>query len=176
MIKAIRTLDQLAWRIALFILLAGGTGYAYSWAEGYVDPVMEPLTIFNVRQGPTEFEVTFDGSATKLRNCVWISSRWWVGERFGSSVRTSWAYAGPPLVRGAGDLTWENQTVLMSPQQLYQHSHADVVHKCPWRLWNTVTPFYDSDPDTPLPELGPPVVSDLQRQIDRLSTELEQLK
>jgi hypothetical protein len=64
----------------------------------------------------------------------------------------------------------------MSPQELFQNSHANVVHQCSWGLWRTITPFYDSNDDVPMPELGPPVTHDLQEQINQLTRELQELK
>jgi len=173
---AIRKLDNLVFlTAALMVFLFGGT-FVYSLVEGYVDPVVTPMQISNPRVGPSQYDVTFDGTAEKLRNCDWVESRWYIGERFELSVRTVWLFAGPPEVRSEGALAWRDQVAAMSPQELFQNSHADVVHRCPWRLWNTVTPLYDSNDDVPMPRLGPPVVSPLEQQIQSLRKELEQLK
>jgi hypothetical protein len=174
--KLLKWINNVAFAGALSLLSLGAVAYVYSWVEGYIDPVMTRLEISNVRQGPTEFSITFDGTATKLRDCTWIETNWYIGERGDRSVRTDGDYSGRPRINGAGLLTWADQTVEMSPQELFQNSHANVVHQCPWGLWRTITPFYDSNDDVPMPELGPPVTYDLQEQIDQLTRELQELK
>jgi hypothetical protein len=174
--RFLRKLDSLVFGAATLLVLFFSATFIYSLVEGYVDPVVSKLQIENPRVGPNEFDVTFDGQAEKLRNCTWIESRWYIGERFELSVRTNWLFAGPPQVRTGGTLVWRDQVVSMTPQELYHNSHADVVHTCPWRLWNVVTPLYDSNDDVPVPQLGPPVVSPLEQQIQSLRKELEQLK
>ena len=152
MIRALKIANQLAKDGAAVIFVTGSVTFAYSYVEGYIAPVMGPLTFEDVRQVSDEaFTVQFDGVADKLRACDWVESRWYVGERFAPSVRTVWTFTGPPEVRPTGTLVWPDMTVQMTPEQLFHDSHADVVHKCPWALWNTVTPFYDSNDDIPLP-------------------------
>jgi hypothetical protein len=174
--KFVRWINNVAFAGALSLLLLSSVAYVYSWVEGYVDPVMSPMEISNARRGPTEFSTTFDSASTKLRECVWLESNWYIGERGGPSVRTLWQFSGPPTIRTTGELEWLDQTVNMSPQELFQNSHANVIHQCPWRLWYTVTPLYDSNDDVPVPELGAPITLDLQQQIDKLTLELENLK
>ena len=148
----LQLLNEAAKVFATVVVIAGSVTFAYSYVEGYVDPVMGPLSFENVhRTGDEEFSVTFDGVAQKLRACDWVESRWYVGERFEPSVRTVWAFTGPPEVRPEGTLRWRDMTVQMTAKQFYHNSHADVVHKCPWSAWNTITPFYDSNDDTPIP-------------------------
>ena len=153
--KAVRffaVANEVAKVIATVLFVTGAVTFGYSFIEGYVDPVMGPLTFEDVHQVEDEaFTVRFDGVADKLRACDWVESRWYVGERFAPSVRTVWTFTGPPEVRPTGTLVWPDMTVQMTPEQLFHDSHADVVHKCPWSLWNTVTPFYDSNDDIPLP-------------------------
>tara|TARA_R110000823_G_scaffold5692_4_gene22444 strand:- start:778 stop:1263 length:486 start_codon:yes stop_codon:yes gene_type:complete len=152
MIRALKIANQIAKGGATVIFVTGSVTFAYSYFEGYIDPVMGPLTFEDVRQVSNEaFTVQFDGVADKLRACDWVESRWYVGERFAPSVRTVWTFTGPPEVRPTGTLVWPDMTVQMTPEQLFHDSHADVVHKCPWSLWDTVTPFYDSNDDVPLP-------------------------
>lgn len=168
-----------AWAFHLAAALAAGIGitFVYSLVEGYIDPVMAPLEISNLRRGPSEFDVTFDGQAVKLRgNCEWIESRWYIGERWERSQRTKWDFSGRPQIRGAGVLVWEDQIAAMSPQELVRTAHASTVHNCPWRIWKVVTPFYDSDPDAPTPELGLPVVDKLEQELRDLRKEVEALK
>jgi hypothetical protein len=145
--------NQIAKGIATVVFVAGSVTFVYSYVEGYVDPVMGPLSLEDVHPVEGEaFTVRFDGVAEKLRACDWVESRWYVGERFAPSVRTVWTFQGPPVVRPVGTLVWPDMTVQMTPEQLFHDSHADVVHKCPWNPWSTVTPFYDSNDDIPLPE------------------------
>ena len=152
MIRALKIANQMAKGGATVIFVTGSVTFVYSYFEGYIDPVMGPLTFEDVRQVSDEaFTVQFDGVADKLRACDWVESRWYVGERFAPSVRTVWTFTGPPEVRPTGTLVWPDMTVQMTPEQLFHDSHADVVHKCPWSLWDTVTPFYDSNDDVPLP-------------------------
>jgi len=175
--RLFRKLDKFAFHLAAVLIATLGLTYMYSKVEGYIDPVMEPLKIYNIRRGPSEFDVTFDGQAVKLRgDCEWIESRWYIGERWERSQRTQWDFTDRPQIREGGLLVWEDQIAAMTPQELVQNSHADTIHSCPWRLWPVVTPFYDSDDDLELPELGPPVVSPLEQQIQSLRKELEQLK
>ena len=175
--KVLKWVNDFAFLLAAALIIVSAGAYAYSWVEGYVDPVMTPLQISNPRQGPTQFSTTFDSQSTKLRgDCVWIGTNWYIGERDDLSVRTEGAYSDRPTINGAGVLTWLNQTVEMSPDELFLNSHANVVHQCPYRLWQTVTPFYDSNDDMPVPALGEPVVTGLQEQIDALTQELEGLK
>ena len=171
-----KCLDRFMVGAAVSLVLASTLSFSYSLIEGYVDPVLTPLVITNPRLGPTEFDVTFDASAEKLRNCDWIESRWYIGERFEHGVRTRWTFAGKPMVRAKGVLIWFDQTAQMTPQELFQNSHADAVHQCPWRLFPTVTPIWDSNDDLPAPDLGEPVVGKLQQEIDMLRNELEKLR
>jgi len=177
MIDFVRKFDDFAFHLAAaFVILIGST-FLYSLVEGYVDPVMAPLEISNIRRGPSEFDVTFDGKAVKLRgDCEWIESRWYIGQRWERSQRTKWNFTSRPQIRKGGLLVWKDQIAAMSPQELVQHSHVSTVHDCPWRIWHVVTPFYDSDPDAEMPELGPPVVDRLERELRSLRKEVEALK
>ena len=174
--KLLKVINAWVFGAAVSLVLFFSVTFIYAVFEGFIDPVVTPLQIENPRVGPNEFDVTFDGSSQKLRNCDWLESRWYIGERFELSVRTSWLFAGPPEVRESGLMEWRDQVVSMAPRELYQNSHADVVHRCPWRLWDVVTPFWDSNDDVPVPQLGPPVVSPLEQEIQSLRKELEQLK
>ena len=177
MIDFVRKFDNFAFHLAAAFVIVLASTYIYSLVEGYVDPVMEPLEISNIRRGPSEFDVTFDGQAVKLRgDCEWIESRWYIGQRWERNQRTRWDFTGRPQIRKEGLLVWKDQIAAMSPQELVQNSHANTVHKCPWRPWRTVTPFYDSNPDAEIPELGPPVVDRLEQEIRSLRQEIEALK
>tara|TARA_R110000764_G_C11029370_1_gene385337 strand:- start:39039 stop:39524 length:486 start_codon:yes stop_codon:yes gene_type:complete len=148
----LRIVNETAQGIATVILIGGGVTFAYSYVEGYTNPVMGPLAVSNVHPLEDEqFAVGFDGTAMKLRQCDWVESRWYIGKRFEPSVRTLWTFSEPPEVRLTGELAWHDMTVQMTPEQLLRDSHADTVHKCPWSPWNTVTPFWDSNDDIPVP-------------------------
>tara|TARA_R110000737_G_scaffold153408_4_gene182677 strand:+ start:3479 stop:3967 length:489 start_codon:yes stop_codon:yes gene_type:complete len=148
----LQLLNEAAKIFATVVVVAVSVTFAYSYVEGYVDPVMGPLAVSGVRPiDDAQFAVEFDGAALKLRQCDWVESRWYIGERFEPSVRTLWTFTEPPAVRLTGELVWNDMTVQMTPEQLLHDSHADTVHKCPWSAWNTVTPFYDSNDDIPIP-------------------------
>jgi hypothetical protein len=134
-------------RLAAVTVLLGFLSYAYSFVEGSVNPVMGDLEITDVRDDDRdEFGVVFDGTASKFRDCTWVESRWYIGTRSGSNVRTLWSYSGKPRLRDVGDLQWTDMTARMTQWELMNNSFADVVHDCNWSPWPVVTPFYTAVP------------------------------
>jgi len=137
-------LDEIVYRVASCIVIVTAATLAFSLVEGKLYPVVGELTVTNPRARHHEYTTEFDGSAEKYRDCVWKRTEWYIGSRQGSAVKTTGGYSGPPALNLVGRLTWEGQYARMSRSELLTKSYANVVHRCPWRLWDTVTPFYTS--------------------------------
>ena len=72
--RFLSVVNQTAKGIATVVFVAGSVTFAYSYIEGYVDPVMRPLSLEDVHPVKGEaFTVRFDGVAEKLRACDWVA-------------------------------------------------------------------------------------------------------
>ena len=112
--------------------------------EGYWFPVMGALTIEDPSpMPPPHYRTKWRGSADKLRDCSFVELQWFLGARNGRKVSVKVDFTDPPEVRGAGRLHFQGIVIQLDPYETRTNSHADVIHKCPWRPWNTRTPFYD---------------------------------
>lgn len=139
-----RRAEKIIWLILVLAVFASPIASALGRLEGRVLPVMGPLDmISSVPAPPPDYRHRWNAEATKLRNCQWIETIWYLGPRNGSKVRVSVSYTDPPEVRTVGRLYWTGLVVNLDPAELMGNSHSDVVHQCPWRPWRTVTPWFD---------------------------------
>ena len=129
----------LAGMSLVFIQWVGGA------VEGRLFPVMGPLTISDpVPYPPPSYRARWQGQAEKKRNCEFVRMEWYLGPRHGGRVRVSSEFLDRPEVRSAGVLSWEGIVISLPVGEVLANSHADVIHQCGYRPWQTRTRFYDS--------------------------------
>lgn len=113
--------------------------------EGRLLPVTTPVVLSNpTPTPPPSYRHTWEGRATKLRECEFVAASWYLGSPDGRRVAVAFDFTDPPKVRGEGELVWTGVRISLDPDEVRQNSHAYVLHQCPWRPWLTRTPFYDS--------------------------------
>lgn len=111
--------------------------------EGRIAPVVGPAKVTAVLHedgGWTYFSM----EGTKLRDCRWVRTQWFFGQRDGNHVPVPFEHLGRPVLRETGAQVWTRSRIQASPSDLREHSFADVVHVCPgwWRWWTVRTPLY----------------------------------
>ena len=112
--------------------------------EGRIHPVMGPLEIHSPQPfPPPDYRTKWQGSAEKLRDCRFVRLEWFLGPRGDNRVMIPVEFTDKPEVRGQGILTWAGIVTGLEADRVRSNSHADVIHKCPNRPWETRTPFYD---------------------------------
>lgn len=142
----IRIVDRICGAIVLLGLLAYIVSVTAPSIEGRLFPVVSPIEVHSpVPHVPPAYQYKWKGRAEKLRNCEFIQVEWYLGRRAGGRVRVSAEFLDPPQVRPAGVLEWERLVIALEQGAVISNSHADVIHKCPMRPWNTRTPFYDTN-------------------------------
>ena len=110
--------------------------------EGRFFPVMGDLTIGNpVPFPPPDYRSKWEGDAQKLRNCSWVRTEWYLGDRGGNRVRVNFEYTDPPKLRETGNLHWNGMLISLDIGSVQSASHSDVIHKC-HGLWETRTPWF----------------------------------
>lgn len=113
--------------------------------EGRLFPVMGRLTIYDPEPfPPPDYRTRFRGRAVKRRNCEFVRVEWFLGPRDGAHVEVRFEYTDPPMLRATGEHAWNGILIHLSPDVVLSNSHADVLHRCPWRPWLTRTPYYDA--------------------------------
>ena len=129
----------LAGMSLVFVQWIGGA------VEGRLFPVMGPLTISDpVPYPPPSYRARWQGQAEKRRNCEFIRMEWYLGPRHGGRVRVSSEFLDRPEVRGEGRLSWDGIVISLPAGEVLINSHADVIHQCRFRPWQTRTRFFDS--------------------------------
>ncbi len=129
--------------------LAGMSVVFVDWMGGAIEgrlfPVMGRLTLSEpVPYPPPSYRTKWRGHAVKNRNCAFIRLEWFLGPRGGQHVQVASEFTDPPKTRGAGRLSWEGIVISLPVSEVLGNSHADVIHQCRWRPWQTRTRFYDS--------------------------------
>ncbi len=121
---------------------------SFEWGdklEGVLFPVMSPLILKGLIEGQEGGNVTiWSGSSFKLRECNYVRTEWFLGPRGGRKVQTDIHYTDKPEVRRKGEHVWSGIVVVLDEISVRVNSHADVIHKCPYRIWETRTPWYTS--------------------------------
>ena len=113
--------------------------------EGRLFPVMGQLELRDAMAvPPPEYRTRWKGRAMKYRNCNFVRLEWYMGPRHGRHVEVDVGFTDPPEIRNAGELHWNGIVISLSAESTLRNSHADVLHKCPWRPWLTRTPFFTS--------------------------------
>lgn len=136
------------WGIPLLVLTAAFLGSLPSFAiiggklEGKVFPVAGPAVIHEVYRFEDGWAY-FSMSAKKRRDCNWRSTKFYLGDRESGNVPVAFEHLDKPTLRESGQHFWAHSRVQLTPDQLLERSHADVLHDCGWRLWTTKTPFYN---------------------------------
>lgn len=139
-------LDLLAAALSLIACL-WATGPQIGALEGQYWPVTtEAVLVSGAADPPPDHRSIWEHTATKLRECNWVRTQWYVGPRdAGVPVRTE--YSGPPNVNAVGDLHWDDLRIWAFAEDVQTYSYAYVYHQCPHRWYETRTLFYVGEPD-----------------------------
>lgn len=130
-------LGDLLHSLAVGALIFCGAFFSVSttsviWPEAQTRyfPVVGNTDIANVRE--TQGGVIFSAQAEKYRDCTWIRTEWFLGERGGPSVLlTSTPHQDPTKIRPMGVLSWDELFVPVSSEAtLRQGTYADTIHHC----------------------------------------------
>ena len=132
------------WACFALLALAPLSSSVIEKVEGLFLPVViraEIVEIYRVEEDYTYFSMRAD----KLRDCGWRETIFYLGTR-NSRIAVAdplFRHLGKPKSRGVGGLYWAENRTTMTPDQLLNNAHADVVHQCGWRPWLTRTRFYN---------------------------------
>lgn len=126
--------------LAVFLINFGGE------IEGRLYPVMGSLKIHGpIQNQHSENLIIVKGAARKFRGCEFRDIEWFLGPRGGRRVQVIAHFLDAPEIRLEGQLLrWGGLAIGLSERDIFQNSHADVIHQCPGRPWLTRTRFYDS--------------------------------
>jgi hypothetical protein len=135
--KEIATLGLLGFTVANYTVIPH--------IEGYFFPVTGPLEISHPQSAPPpSYRLIWEASAEKLRECRPVRIEWYLGQR-GEFNRVSIVaeFLDAPELQGVGLLEWDELYISLDESNTRANSFANRVHQCPWRTWETVTPFYN---------------------------------
>jgi len=145
----IRLIDILAITLCVVIGLNWASIKYMPVIEGLYWPVVTEIVITGrTVYPPPGHRYRYSGTAEKLRDCRYVSIEWYFGARGGDRVPVTVFFSDPPAVNKPGTLTWTGLIVSMEPENLEENSHADVIHRCPGRWWETRSRFFTSAPRT----------------------------
>lgn len=140
-----KVMDLASFVLVVLVVFVWSTKTYMPAIEGRFWPVTTHAEISNPRpHSPPEYQFRWDATAEKLRGCEYLRTEWFLGRRGEDSVRTIASFIDPPQVRGKGVLAWSGLVIALAKEQVMQNSHGNVIHQCPGRWWETITPFFDS--------------------------------
>ena len=139
----IKHIDRLFSAVVLGALLVYLVDAIAPKLEGRFFPVASQVVLYDpVPHVPPAYQYVWKGRAQKLRDCEFVALDWYLGKRGGGRVGIAAKFLDAPQVRRTGLIQFERIVIALEKDALISNSHADVIHKCPWRPWQTRTPFY----------------------------------
>ena len=92
--------------LTIFVIFGSLALLPWGAIEGRWLPVMGNLAISDPRPyPPPDYRTKWNGTAVKLRNCEWLRTEWYLGDRNGGRVRVNFEHLDPPQVRTPGQLS-----------------------------------------------------------------------
>lgn len=140
----IKHIDRLFSAVVLGALLVYIVGAIAPKLEGRFFPVNTPLELFDPAAfPPPAYQYVWRARAQKLRDCEFVRIEWFLGQRAGGRVLISAEFLDAPQIRPLGIIELDRLVIALDQDAVLSNSHADVIHKCPWRPWQTRSPLYN---------------------------------
>ena len=120
-------------------------GHRIGSLEGRFFPVVNQVELISFRPTPPPaYRTEWQARGVKLRSCEFVRIEWFLGQRGTPRVGVPVEFLDKPRVWGTGDMIWDQLSISLSPSDTRHNSHGDVLHRCPWRPWDTRTQFFTS--------------------------------
>lgn len=111
--------------------------------EGRFFPVVAPVVLSDPRpDDPSITRYRWTGEVQKIRDCEFVRIEWNLGLRAANHVAVPFEFRSSPKVRGPGAFSVD-MLISLEPRRVVDNSHADALHRCPFRPWLTRTPFHN---------------------------------